>query len=148
MRFDSAILLAVASVALLATTVRRHRWTAKWLGGLIVVLAAGMLAQQLAAGPLPPRRFLAWLYLGSLPRTAPPSPVVALAFALIGVSLAMHSKPLGVVRAVLMGLLGASVVALATVALFANTLALGESLPWLGAGSVMAVPTAVGLIAV
>ena len=74
-----------------------------------------------------------------------PSYSSRLAFALAGAGLLLHRKPLGVVRAVLVGLSGAIIIAIASAALLARFPALSEGLPWLGGAAAMAAPIASGL---
>ncbi|MEO5822654.1 MAG: ATP-binding protein [Vicinamibacteraceae bacterium] len=124
---DSALWLVLASLGLLATTDRRARSMAAVAGGAIVILVGLAVAGYHANGPSYSSR-------------------VAFLFAAVG--LLLHRKPLGVVRAVLVGLSGAVVISIAVVTLMARFLVLSDGLPWLGGASTMAVPIATGLLLV
>jgi len=124
---DAALWLTVAGVGLLATTFRSAGRTANILGALIVAAVVAAIAGYHFDGPSYSSR---------------------LAFLLTGVGLTFHRRPLGVVRAVLVGLCGAIVVAIASGAMLARFPALSDGLPWLGGAAAMAAPIAGGLILV
>jgi signal transduction histidine kinase/ActR/RegA family two-component response regulator len=124
---DAAIWLTLASAGVLATTLRRFRAFAGVFGFLLLVLSGAAMAGL-------------WLNR--------PSYSARSAFMLIGLALVLHRKPLGVLRAVLVGLCGAIVVSIATVALLSHWISLSEGLPWLSRPATMAVPVSVGLFLV
>ena len=124
---DAAAWLTLASLGLLATTSRHVRPAANILGAVILVAVAAAIAGFHVDGP---------------------SYSTRLAHLLVGAGLLLHRKPLGVVRAVLVGLSGAIVVAIATGALLARFPALSDGLPWVGGAFAMAAPIASGLILV
>jgi signal transduction histidine kinase/ActR/RegA family two-component response regulator len=124
---DSAIWLLLASLGLLATTHRTARPIVKALGGVIVILVLGACAGY---------------SLGS------PSYSARAAFLFAGLALALHCKPLGVLRAVLVGMCGTLVAAVAAVTLLAHVPALSGGLPWLGGAMLMSIPIATALVLV
>ena len=124
---DSAAWLTVAGLGLLATTIRGARRSANILGAVLVFAVTAAIAGYQFNGP---------------------SYSARLAFLLTGAGLLLHRKPLGVVRAVLVGLSGAIVIAIASAGLLAKFPALSEGLPWLGGAAAMAAPIASGLILV
>ena len=144
--FDASVLLIASSLGLIATTVRRVRWTAKVCGGLVAVLGGALALEHILRRPFWLAELMPLLYVGPGPNPDRPPFGAAVALTLVGISLLVHHKPMNVVRSVIIGLTGAMVVALAGVALFANTLAISDSLPWFGNGSVVAVGGALALI--
>jgi signal transduction histidine kinase/ActR/RegA family two-component response regulator len=124
---DAAAWLTLASLGLLTTTIRPARRSANIIGAVLVVAVAAAIAGFHADGPSYSSR---------------------LAFLLAGAGLLLHRKPLGVGRAVLVGLCGAIVIAIASAAILARFLTLSEGLPWLGGAAAMAAPIASGLILV
>src|SRR5688572_19955696 len=88
--------LVLAGLGLLATTVRVARPYAKVLGGLIVILVVGTIAGYSFTSP---------------------SYSARAAFLFAGLGLALHCKPLGVLRAVFVGMCGVLVAAVAAVTL-------------------------------
>ena len=124
---DTLVWLLLASLGLLATTLRVARPIAKVLGGLLVILVVASMAGYSLSSPTYSSR-------------------TALLFA--GVGLALHRKPLGVIRAVLVGMCGVLVAAVAAVTLLGHLSALSGGLPWLSANMLMSIPGAIALILV
>ncbi len=124
---DGAVWLLLAGLGLLATTIRVARPSAKVLGALLVLLVAGTCA--------------------GYSFSSPPYSVRA-AFLFAGVGLALHRQPLGVIRAVLVGMCGALVAAVAAVTLMGHAPALSGGLPWLTGGMLMSIPAAAALVLV
>jgi signal transduction histidine kinase/CheY-like chemotaxis protein len=123
--FDSALWLALVSVALLATTVQGARWLTLTACGLVLVLVAAAVA--------------GW-------RISTPSYSSRLGFACVAAGLCLHRRPLGVLRAVFIGLCGAIAIAIGTVTFLARTSAFSDGLPWLGGAANMAIPISIGLV--
>jgi signal transduction histidine kinase/ActR/RegA family two-component response regulator len=124
---DNAVLLVLASLGLLATTIRVTRPAAKVLGALTVVLVVATMAGH---------------------SFNPPSYSARAAFLFAGVGLALHRKPLGVLRAVLVGMCGVLVAAVAAVTLVGQVPALSGGLPWLSGTMLMSIPVAAALVLV
>jgi signal transduction histidine kinase/ActR/RegA family two-component response regulator len=122
------------------------RWTAKAFGGLVAVLAGALVVEHVSRGRFWLAELIPLLYVGPEPAPARAPYGAAVALTLVGIALLVHHKPMNVVRSVVIGLTGAMAVALAGVALFAHTLAISDSLPWLGSGSTVAVGGAIALI--
>jgi signal transduction histidine kinase/ActR/RegA family two-component response regulator len=122
--FDSALWLALASVALLATTFKGFRWVTLTACGLVLILVAAAVAGHAISTPSYSSR---------------------LGFASVAAGLCLHRRPLGVLRAVLIGLSGAIGIAIGTVTLLARSNAFSDGLPWLGGAANMAIPISVGL---
>jgi signal transduction histidine kinase/ActR/RegA family two-component response regulator len=119
--------LVLAGLGLLATTVRVARPFAKVLGGLIVILVVGTIAGYSFNSP---------------------SYSARAAFLFAGLGLALHRKPLGVLRAVLIGMCGVLVAAVAAVTLLGQVPILSGGLPWVTGGMAMSTPVATALILV
>ena len=113
---DSAIWLLFASLGLLATTLRGIRPVARVLGGILVVLVAAAIAGYAISAPTYSSRA---------------------AFLFAGIGLAIHRKPLGVIRAVLVGMCGVLVAAVAAVTILGHAPTLTGGLPWLSASMLM-----------
>jgi signal transduction histidine kinase/ActR/RegA family two-component response regulator len=124
---DAAIWLVLASLGLLATTVRGTRRSARIVGASILILVLAAIAGYHVDGP---------------------SYSTRAALLCAGVGLVIHRKPLGVVRAVLVGLCGVVVAAIAAAALLARFPGLSDGLPWLNGAATMAAPIATGLVLV
>jgi len=124
---DPVLWLTVSGLGLLATTVSQARRAANILGAVIVIAVVAAIAGFHLDGPSYSSR---------------------LAFLLVGAGLVLHRKPLGVLRAVLIGLCGAIVVAIGSAAGLARFPALSEGLPWRGGAAAMAAPIAAGLVLV
>jgi signal transduction histidine kinase/ActR/RegA family two-component response regulator len=122
---DSAIWLLLTGLGLLATTIRVVRPAAKALGGLIVILVIAAVAGYSLASP---------------------SYSARAAFLFAGAGLALHRQPLGVVRAVLVGMCGVLVTAVAAVTLLGQVPALSGGLPWLSGPMLMSIPVAAALV--
>jgi signal transduction histidine kinase/ActR/RegA family two-component response regulator len=117
--------LVLAGLGLLATTVRVARPIAKVVGGLIVILVVGTIAGYSFSSP---------------------SYSARAAFLFAGLGLALHRQPLGVLRAVLVGMCGVLVAAVAAVTLLGQVPALSGGLPWVTGGMAMSIPVATALV--
>jgi signal transduction histidine kinase/ActR/RegA family two-component response regulator len=124
---DAGLWLVLASLGLLATTIRGARRAAGVFGAGILILAGMAIAGYSYDGP---------------------SYSARAALLCAGAGLVLHRKPLGVVRAVLVGLSGVVVVAIASAALLARFPSLSDGLPWLNGAATMAAPIATGLVLV
>ncbi len=149
MAFNSALWMALSGAALVLTTARAGHWAVKALGAMVAATAAATLGEHLFATRLgldeafQQAAIVPWQ--GAAGR---PTAHSAAAFALTGLALLLHDRPLSVVRCVLIGLFGSAVIALASVSLFAYTLAPDEGLPWLIGSQPMSMHAAVGLMSV
>ncbi len=122
---DGAVWLMVAGLGVLATTIRIVRPAARLLGGLLLILVVGAMAGHSAGSP---------------------SNSARAAFLFAGLGLALHCQPLGVIRAVLVGLSGVLVSAVAAVTLLGQAPSLSGGLPWLSADMLMSIPVAAALV--
>ena len=147
MSANATIWMVLGGLGLAATTTRAWQRAAPALGMLVASMAGLTLGEYLFAANLGIDELFVRADLVTWPRhPGRPAANTAAAFTLSGLALALHARPLSVLRAVAIGMCGATVIALAAVSLFSHTLALTEGLPWLVGGRDMAIPTAVGLM--
>jgi signal transduction histidine kinase/ActR/RegA family two-component response regulator len=147
MSANATIWMVLGGLGLAATTTRAWQRAAPALGMLVASMAGLTLGEYLFAANLGIDELVVRADLVAWPRhPGRPAANTAAAFTLSGLALLLHARPLSVLRAVAIGMCGATVIALAAVSLFSHTLALTEGLPWLVGGRDMAIPTAVGLM--
>jgi signal transduction histidine kinase/ActR/RegA family two-component response regulator len=139
--------MTLVGAALWATTIRRWQRAAPVLGIVVAAMAAVTLVQDAFGLTLGIDQLLHRADLVSYAQhPGRPAANTAAAFLLAGLAVTLHTRPLSVLRAVIVGMFGAIVVALATVSLFAQSLVLSDGLPWRMGRFDMAVHTSIGLL--